>query len=227
MFFHFKNINPASTRGRFNRYLWVENMLLGLLLLDQVRPRRCCVVLSAASICGSLPSRLMQQVSAAIQLLSRGQKSAVNCAQSSYSGWVTNWSRQHGGFGDLLSSLGITGERYTGWSHNKLTRPPPSSPQPSVHPLAGAQTPSEQRGEQLVKGDFSSSVYFPLVNCVIAHGSGAVTAQARPANELTSFKLVQEQPKLPCRHGEASGSNPFRLTIICFAWIYCKRCLPF
>lgn len=32
------------------------------------------------------PLQVMQQVSAAIQLLSRGQKSAGNCAQSSYSG---------------------------------------------------------------------------------------------------------------------------------------------
>lgn len=79
------------------------------------------------------PLQVMQQVSAAIQLLSRGQKAAVNCAQSSYSGWVTNWSRQRGGFGDLLSSLGITGERYTDWSHNKLTRPPPLRSPPYTH----------------------------------------------------------------------------------------------
>lgn len=100
---------------------------------------------------------------------SRGQKSAANCAQSSFSGWVTNWSRQRGGFGDLLSRPGITTERYTDWSHNKL----------STHPLSLAfhratQTPqksSERRREQLIKGDFPSSVYFPLLNCVIMQRS--------------------------------------------------------
>lgn len=53
----------------------------------------------------------------------RGKKSAVNCAESSCSGWATNRSRQRGGIGDLLSSPGITCKRYTDWSHNKLTKP--------------------------------------------------------------------------------------------------------
>lgn len=164
----------------------------------EAEPPLCCLI--SGLHLRALP-QVMQQVSAAIQLLSRGQKSAGNCAQSSYSGWVTNWSRQHGGFGDLLSRLGITGQRYTNWSHNKLTRPPPPlhthkkknlSKPPYTHklPVSRGEVVVVVAGEeQLVKGDFSCSVYFPLVNCVIAHGSGATTAQARPANEVTSFKL--------------------------------------
>lgn len=72
--------------------------------------------------------------------------------------------------------------------------------------------------EQLVKGDFSCSVYFPLVNCVIAHGSGAATAQARPADEVTSFKLCARR-KQSCHAGteKSADPNPFSLTIICFA----------
>lgn len=68
------------------------------------------------------PSVIWQE-SASGHLLSRGQKSAVNSAQSSYSSWVTSRSRQRAGIGDLLSSPGITCKRYTDWSHNKLNTP--------------------------------------------------------------------------------------------------------
>lgn len=112
-----------------------------------------------------------------IWLLSRGQKSAVNCAPSSFSGRVPNWSRQRGGIGDLLSSPGITCQRYTGWSHNKLTKHP--TPRAHTHPSPKAPWREERRA-QLVKGHFSSSVYFPSVNCVIAHGSAQMTARAKP-----------------------------------------------
>lgn len=147
--------------------------------------------------------RVMQQVSAAIQLRSRGQRSAVKCAQSSSSGWVTNWSRQRGGFGDLLSRPGITCERYTDWSHNKLTRPPTAPPPPSTappphSPTQTPQKPSEDRREQLVKGDFSSSVYFPLVR--------------RGRSDRDDW------PEQRCRartHGKVRGWNSFRLTPIC------------
>lgn len=103
------------------------------------------------------PLQVMQQVSAGIQLLSRGQKSAVNWAQSSYSGWVTNWSRQLGGFGDLLSSLGITGERYTDWSHNKLTTTPPlpTSPLPSPPCTQWAEGGAARKGWLVLLGLFS------------------------------------------------------------------------
>lgn len=98
-------------------------------------------------------------------------KSAVNCAQSSSSGWVTSWSRQRAGIGDLLSTSGITCQRYTDWSHNKLTKHPPpwTQTQAQTHPLPKPLVSEGSR--ELVKGHLSSTVYFPAVNCVIAHGS--------------------------------------------------------
>lgn len=194
----------------------------------EAEPRLCCLI--SGLHLRALPSRSCSRYQRAIQLLSRGQKSAGNCAQSSYSGWVTNWSRQHGGFGDLLSRLGITGERYTNWSHNKLTRPPPPHhhhprkkklPKPPyTHklPVSRGEVVVVVGVEQLVKGDFSCSVYFPLVNCVIARGSGAATAQARPADEVTSFKLCARR-RQSCHAGKEKSAvpNPFSLTIICFA----------
>ena len=111
-----------------------------------------------------LSPSVMWQESASGHLLSWGQKSAVNCAQSSYSGWVTSRSRQRAGIGDLLSSPGITFKQYTDWSHNKL-----NAPLHLRHTHTHQKGPSDR--EQLVKGHFTSSVYFPSLNCVITNGS--------------------------------------------------------
>lgn len=141
-------------------------MLLVLSSLDQGNlgwSSEALQSLSLASICDVFPFRLCGRP-VVIWLLSWGQKSAVNCAQSSYSGGVTNWSRQCGGIGDLLSSPGIICKRYTDWSHNKLTNPPapppPSNPPrrhvytPSLKPLCGEEA-AARKGSLLILGLFS------------------------------------------------------------------------
>lgn len=87
--------------------------------------------------------RVMQQVSAAIQLRSRGQKSAANCARSSFSGWVTNWSRQRGGFDDLFISS---------WHHHRAIyrlKSQQTKHPPFPNPLQShAYSPKAQPGEE-------------------------------------------------------------------------------
>lgn len=137
------------------------------------------------------PPAALQQEQAGGHLLSWGQKSAVNCAQSSFSGWVTTWSRQRAGIGDLLSSLGITCKRYTDWGHNKLTPTTythshtctlrtHSHRRPQI-PLYERAVWAARKGSLLLLGLFSS------VNCVITHGSGRRRCAARFTERFYSF----------------------------------------